>query len=150
MQNHNIQLFRGKIDLNDFTPVESPQKRRKVMAIGVNPSGCLSMNERFRAALKNRSVDFRISKDKKTIVINEESGGEYTFPKSGNIKDIEFVRALSASGLTVPCRYIMKYSEDQKLWVGEYTDTLFGDKCVIERELEKEMAKAKKGKKNGK
>ena len=151
MTMQNIPLYEGIINLEDFTPVESPQSRRRVMAIGVNPSGHLSMNERFRSVLKNRSVDFRISKDKKTIYIKDEEDGQYPFPKSGSIKDIELVRSLSKAGLKIPCRYIMKYSEKQKLWVGEYSESQFGDKSRLEIEWEQlKKSGSKRGKKSGK
>ena len=111
MLKNKIQYFRGKINMDDFEAVISPADRRKVMAIGVSQSGHLTMNGRFLSVIKNLNVDLRCSKDKRMILINDEDSGDYAFPKSGRIKDVEFVRSLSAAGLAVPCRYIMKYSE---------------------------------------
>ena len=147
--NSKIRYYRGKIDLENFEAVMSPVDRKRVMAIGVSPSGHLSMNENFRSAVRSLTVDFRISKDRKTIVIDDSGSGEYTFPKSGNIKDVEFVRLLSAVGLEIPCRYIMKYSEEQKLWVGEYSESLYGGKSRLERELDKISSGKTRRKKNG-
>ena len=133
----SIPVYRGKINLEDFEPVLSPVDKRRAMAINISTSGHLAMNERFCAELKNRCFDFRASKDKKMIMLKEDNSGHYTFPKSGRIKDEEFVRSLSAAGLYVPCRYIMKYCEEMEMWVGEYNDTAPAGKHVLEREMDR-------------
>ena len=151
MTNHNINYYRGKINLEDFEPVLSPVDKRRVMAINISTSGHLAMNERFCAELKNRVFDFRISKDKKMILLKEDTSGNYTFPKSGRIKDEDFVRSLSAAGLYVPCRYIMKYCEEMEMWVGEYNDTTPAGKYVLEREMDRiNPKKTRRRTKNGK
>ena len=65
MTNHNINYYRGKINLEDFEPVLSPVDKRRVMAINISTSGHLAMNERFCAELKNRVLTFGYQKIKR-------------------------------------------------------------------------------------
>lgn len=145
MQNNKIRYYRGTIDMAAFEPVISPAERRKVMAVNVSAAGHLAMNQRFSEALKTLKVDLRASKDRRMILVSDSGEGDYQFPKSGNIKDVEFVRSIAAAGLTVPCRYIMMYSEEMGLWVGEYSDTVAGGRQNLEAAADQLMAQ-KKGK----
>lgn len=151
MTNHNIQYFRGKINLENFEQVLSPIDKRRAMALNISSSGHLAMNDKYRDVMKNMRVEFRASEDKKMILLKEDDSGNYTFPKSGRIKDEDFVRSLSAAGLYVPCRYIMKYSEEMEMWVGEYNDTTPAGKQALEREMDHlDAKKTRRKKKNGK
>ena len=147
MSKVTIPSYYGEIDLSRFSVVEPPQDKRKVLAIGISESGHLAMNERFLAVIKKLNVEFQVSDDKRMILIGDEEDGSYTFPKSGRIKDEDFVKSLLDSGLAVPCRYIMKYSEEMKLWVGEYTDILGNGKQSLQQSVGNMIGKGKSGRK---
>lgn len=149
MSTKQIRIYHKPIDLNRFTEVESPRDRRKVMAIGVSETGHLAMNEQLLSVIRSFTTKLMVSKDKKMILIRETEEGNYVFPKSGRIKDTEFVRALYDAGLAVPCRYIFSYNEEQQLWVGEYTDVLYGGKQSLEYSVEKTLGGKNRRKKNG-
>lgn len=123
------------------------QNKRKVLAIGISESGHLAMNERFLAVIKKLNVDFQVSDDKQMILISDEAEGKYVFPKSDRIKDELFVQSVLDAGLAVPCRYIMKYCDDKKLWVGEYTDILGNGKQSLQQSVGNMIGKGKSGRK---
>ena len=134
-----------------FTEVEAPRDRRKVLAIGVSESGHLAMNERFLSMIHCFNMKLMISDDKKTILLSETDDGKYAFPKSGRIKDVEFVRSLCDEGRAVRWRYIIGCSEELQIGVGEYTDVLSGGKQSLEYSVGKMMGNGKnRRKKNGK
>ena len=151
MNTNNYPIYHKQIDLERFTEVEAPRDRRKVLAIGVSESGHLAMNERFLSMIRCFKMKMMISDDRKMILLNETEDGQYVFPKSGRIKDVEFVKSIYDAGLAVPCRYIISYSEEQQLWVGEYTDVLSGGKQSLEYSVGKMMGSVNnRRKKNGK
>lgn len=143
MSREKIPSYYGEIDLSRFSVVEPPQDKRKVLAIGISESGYLAMNERFLAVIKKLNVEFQVSDDKRMILIGDEAEGSYTFPKSGRIKDEQFVQSVLDAGLAVPCRYIMKYSDDKKLWVGEYTDILGNGKQSLQQSVSNMIGKSR-------
>ena len=151
MNTKNYPIYHKQINLERFTEVEAPRDRRKVLAIGVSESGHLAMNERFLSMIHCFNMKMMISDDKKMLLLSETEDGKYVFPKSGRIKDIEFVKSLCEAGFAVPCRYIISYSEELQLWVGEYTDVLNGGKQSLEYSVGKMMGSGKnRRKKNGK
>lgn len=151
MNTKKIPNYCKQIDLERFSEVESPRDGRKVLAIGVSETGHLAMNERLLSMIQCFSMKLMVSDDKKMILLKETKDGKYVFPKSGRIKDVEFVKSLSDAGLAVPSRYIISYSEELQLWVGEYTDVLSNGKQSLEYSVGKMMGSGKKGrKKSGK
>ena len=147
MSKVKIPNYHGEIDLSRFSVVEPPQEKRKVLAIGISESGYLAMNERFLAVIRKMNVDFQVSDDKRMILISDEAEGSYVFPKSGRIKDEQFVQSVLDADLAVPCRYIMKYCDEKKLWVGEYTVILGNGKQGLQQSVSNMIGKGKSGRK---
>lgn len=148
MSNVKVRYYQGTINPDDLIVVEPPECKRKVMALCVSESGHITLNDHFLSAIDDRLFDFRTTKDRKIITLKATKDGIYTFPKNGRKKDVDFVRGLSACGLHLPCKYVLKYSEEMELWVGEYSDTVIGGKDLLEISLDQMKQKGKRGRKS--
>ena len=148
MSNVRICYYQGTIDQQDMIVVEPPEIKRKAMALCVSESGHITLNDHFLSAVDDRLFDFRIAKDRKTITLKATEDGIYTFPKNGRKKDVDFVRGLSAWGVQIPCKYVLRYSEEMDLWVGEYTQCDVGGKDLLEVSLDQMKHKGKRGRKS--
>lgn len=148
MSNVRISYYQGTIDLQDMIVVDSPESRRKALALCVSESGHITLNEHFPNAVNDRLFDFRITKDRKIITLKAAEDGIYSFPKNGRKKDVDFVRGLSACGVQIPCKYVLKYSEEMKLWVDEYTETDISGKDLLEVSLDQMKQKRKRERKS--
>lgn len=115
MSNVKVRYYQGTINPDDLIVVEPPECKRKVMALCVSESGHITLNDHFLSAIDDRLFDFRTTKDRKIITLKATKDGIYTFPKNGRKKDVDFVRGLSACGLHLPCKYVLKYSEEMNL-----------------------------------
>jgi len=128
--------------------VEPSESKRKAMALCVSESGHITLNDHFLSAVDDRFFDFRITKDMRIITLKAAEDGIYSFPKNGRKKDMDFVRGLSACGVQIPCKYVLKYCEEMELWVGEYTQPDIGEKDLLEVSLDQMKHKGKRGRKS--
>ncbi len=107
------------INTKDFIVLE-PENRRKQYAVNVLESGKINLNGYLNESLQDRKVQVCISKDGNImLLIPNASEKTYVFPKSGSVKNEEIVHILRKKRFQFPVRYVFKWDDMQKLWIGK-------------------------------
>ncbi|TCL45137.1 hypothetical protein [Harryflintia acetispora] len=107
-----------KLNLDDFEVLTQPRAPGIGPCININSSGHISLNAKLMACLHTRELRVLVSRDKETILLDEQGEATFRFPKDGSVKAVDFTRGLVERGISLPARYQVVWSEKNQLWVG--------------------------------
>ncbi|HBL85106.1 MAG: hypothetical protein A2Y17_02200 [Clostridiales bacterium GWF2_38_85] len=122
--NQLIRYYDKDIDLSDFSLAINPKTNRSKLALSVSESGFLSLNEPVLITLKTRALEVRVNSDYTIVLLNEKGTPNFSFPKSGRLRNQAFVKEMKAHGIQIPARYEFYYSKQYDLWIGTLADNV--------------------------
>lgn len=118
--------------LKDFITL-MPEQKITPRCVYVHSDGTLVLNGKLNNAIETRKIELKINVDGKKLALIPEGENCHKFTKNGCTKNMEVVKRLKSSHISIPATFEMELDKESGIWIGSIRKNMAKSKLSNQR-----------------